>query len=648
MADISKRGADCEEGERGERGERGEKGERGERGKRGASGHDGRDGRDGAAGPTGPTGAGTIVAADDGVALGSFSSINFLGEGVTASDAGGGVLNVAIPGATGPGGIVVDPTPPTLTGNGTAESPLQVINVAATFTTPTEVIRIYANASGSDETGDGSEENPFRMFQRAALQVPLHIQGGLIYVIDITGLGDEVLPPDYMLPVWIGARGLGDGPNVNIQAQHRPASALTEAERTVTSTATSADPITKTITVTDASQNWAPGSLKGLFLSIGDPADPLVSVIHDNTGDTLFLTGNDSDPVIFPPGTVYTITEPSARFITSHTGFAFTGGFRVSGLTWISITGVTFDISEPEATSLYASNSELIIERCVLINAAFDCAPRQYYATSNYHLDNFFESRMYLSRGFIESRGLSTRPFARPAQTGLLIHSGMVLDGVSVQIGTGLTDDVIGGNVVMRGVLIRNSPEDGVKLVTGSASIVGVEVNDSAGNAFSFIGPGKHVMGGVVGSGNAGVGVFVTDGGQVEIVTRLGTGDLEFFPDEEFGGVVVLTSLGAGFPLGEVASAVVVSGAPDPNNNGTFPVLFVIDGDNLVFINPNGSTGAGVSFVVAPVTVTGLLDDQKVGDLPPGPWPPAPFNIVDDYAGVNPNMTGTGARLFNK
>ena len=603
MADFSKRGHGCDTDCDGEGGERGE---RGKRGKRGPRGHDGRDGRDGV-GATGPTGPG---AAD--------------------------------------GGLVLDQTPPTFTGNGTAEAPLQVINVAATFTTPTQVIRIFANANGSDETGDGSEENPFRTFQYAALQVPLHIQGGLIYVIDITGLGDEVLPPGYMLPVWIGARGLGDGPNVNIQAQHRPASALTEAERTVTSTATSADPITKTITVTDASQNWAPGSLKGLFLSIGDPADPLVSVIHDNTSDTLFLTGNDSNPVILPLGVQYTITEPSARFITSQTGFAFTGGFRVSGLTWISITGITFDISEPETTSLYASNSELIIERCVLINAAFDCAPRQYYATSNYHLDNFFESRMYLSRGFIQSQGLSTRPFARPAQTGLLIHSGMVLEGVSVQIGTGLTDEAIGGNVVLRGVLIRNSPEDGVKLVTGSSYIFGVEVNDSAGNAFSFIGPGKHVMGSVVGSGNAGVGVFVTDGAQVEIASRAGTGDLEFFADEEFGGVVVLTSPGAGFPLAELAS-VEISGATDPNNNGPFPVLFVIDSDNLVFINASGSTEAGVSFVVDPVTVTGA-EDQEVGNLGPCEYPPPPFNINDigtpgTCAG---GATGTNARLFNK
>ena len=590
-------------------GESGERGERGKRGKRGPRGHDGRDGRDGV-GATGPTGP-------------------------SAAD----------------GGLVLDTTPPTFTGNGTAEAPLQVINVAATFTSPTQTFFIFANASGSDVTGDGSEENPFQTFQHAALQVPLHVQGGTRYVINITDLGDEVLPPDYMLPVWIGARGLqfgegGFGVNVAIVANQRPASALTEAERTVTSTATSADPITKTLTVTDASQSWAPSSLKGLFLSIGDPADPLISVIHDNTSDTLFLTGNDSDPVILPLGVQYTITEPSARFITSQTEFGFTGGFRVSGLSWIYIAGVAFDIAEPDTTSLYASNSELIIERCVLINAVFDCAPRQYYATSNYHLANFFESRMYLSRGLIQDSG--PQPFARPAQTGLLIHSGMVLDNTSVQINTALTDEVIGGNLVLTGVLIKNAPSDGVRMITGHAYIVGVEVNDSQGNAFSFIGPGKHQMASVVGSGNTGVGVFVTDGGQVEVLMVAGTGDgdLEFFP--EFG-VVVLSKVGAGFRLAETTSTVVITDASDPNNNGTFQVLVEFsDQDNLVFINPIGSTETGVSFVVNPVTVRGAMGAQKVGDLPPGEWPPPPFNIVDDYAGVNPNKTGTGARLFNK
>lgn len=63
MADISKRGPDCDddrEGERGKRGKRGKRGRRGHDGERGHDGHDGKDGHDGhdgATGSTGPVGA---------------------------------------------------------------------------------------------------------------------------------------------------------------------------------------------------------------------------------------------------------------------------------------------------------------------------------------------------------------------------------------------------------------------------------------------------------------------------------------------------------------------------------------------------------------------------------------------------------------
>ena len=215
MADISKRGPDCDDGERGERGERGEKGERGERGERGKRGHDGRDGAAGAAGAagaTGPTGAGTIVAADDGTPLGSFAVLNFLGDGVSVSDAGGGVLNVTIPGATGPGGVVVDPTPPTLAGNGTEASPLQVINVAPQpFASPPEVRTIYVRATGNDGNDGTTPATALRTVQAATLLVPMFIHGGVYYVIDATGLiegGPEILPPNYELPAWKAPRVL--------------------------------------------------------------------------------------------------------------------------------------------------------------------------------------------------------------------------------------------------------------------------------------------------------------------------------------------------------------------------------------------------------------------------------------------------------
>ena len=157
MADINKRAPGCDddcEGERGERGkrgkrghrghdgERGERGERGEQGERGERGEDGRDGdtgqtgpsgptgpaatgstgltgptgptgpSDGPTGPTGPTGPSdgptgptgatgpTIVLQDEGAPVpgAPHDTLNFVGAGVQVTDAGGGVVDIAIPG----------------------------------------------------------------------------------------------------------------------------------------------------------------------------------------------------------------------------------------------------------------------------------------------------------------------------------------------------------------------------------------------------------------------------------------------------------------------------------------------------------------------------------------------------------------------
>lgn len=50
-------------------------------------------------------GAGGVIVEDEGVSLGSFTTLNFAGAGVTATDAGGGVATITIPG--GITGIVV-------------------------------------------------------------------------------------------------------------------------------------------------------------------------------------------------------------------------------------------------------------------------------------------------------------------------------------------------------------------------------------------------------------------------------------------------------------------------------------------------------------------------------------------------------------
>lgn len=66
------------------------------------------------------------------------------------------------------------------------------------FVSPTEEVTIYARSTGSDATGDGTTQaTAYRTFQRALRDVPGLIPGGYVYTVDITGIGTEVLPPDY-------------------------------------------------------------------------------------------------------------------------------------------------------------------------------------------------------------------------------------------------------------------------------------------------------------------------------------------------------------------------------------------------------------------------------------------------------------------
>jgi len=500
----------------------------------------------------------------------------------------------------------------------------------------TTQIVIFANVTGSDATGSGSETNPYLTLQRAVRDVPPFIPPSVQYYIDITNLGDEVLPADYALPAWTGSRAFFDS-NVMIVANQEPLRSLTPTERQVTVTAASANWTTFTIQVTDASKNWTPDSLKGQFLSFGDPFDPLISVIYGNTNDTLFLSGNDGFPDVPGPGSEGTITEPSARF---------QGTLRVNNTADIYIAGIRAeDPSDPEGTGLSAYNSGLVLERSQIIGGTFTNAPRQYYFVSNYGERIFFESRLYFSRSYVKDSG-----FSSPAHVSLNIHSGTILENTQIQPGGSVSDLSGSGSLALLGVLIKGAPDDAVKMFGGIGQIHGAQVEDCNGNAFSFVGPGKYTLASVIGSGNAGVGVFCTDGAQIEGLTVAGTGDkIEFFTDD--GGVIVLTKAGAGFRQGTGSAnrTIVITGAANLANNGTFPVFDVIDGDTLVYGNPLGVTEDPFlgNFVVDPVTVTGVGGDQKVGDLIAAVWPPVPFNRVDVYAGVNPNMTGTGARLFN-
>ena len=177
-------------------------------------------------------------------------------------------------------------------------------------------IFIYARLSGSDETGDGSLANPFRTLQRAIRNVPSHIPAGTIYRVDITGIGLEQLPTEYVFPVFVGAEsspGQFDFTqrffhlftSVNVQADPQlftPAS----GPNVIAAGATIVDPNTDLIAINVPGAGWTPGNLVGKF-AIGAGVATQHSVIWQNTNDTIFLT-RTSTPT-FP----IQIMEPSAQ-----------------------------------------------------------------------------------------------------------------------------------------------------------------------------------------------------------------------------------------------------------------------------------------------------------------------------------------------
>lgn len=107
----------------------------------------------------------------------------------------------------------------------------------AEFTAPAVERVIYARATGSDTAGDGTSiATAYRTVQRAALDVPLTIPGGVYYTINATDLiegGAEILPANYALPPWrssVGLVGLEEGQSargaVELYAELRDVPAL--------------------------------------------------------------------------------------------------------------------------------------------------------------------------------------------------------------------------------------------------------------------------------------------------------------------------------------------------------------------------------------------------------------------------------------
>ena len=547
MADLSKRGPDCGDCD-GEGGERGERGKRGRRGPRGHDGHDGKDGHDGHDGATGPTGP-------------------------------------CCTGATGPtgpnDGIVVDPTPPTLTGNGTEESPLQVINVAPQpFVVSTTTI--YARIFGDDETGDGmSIATAYRTFQRAMLDVPRLIPEGERFFVDITGIGTEILPDGYVIPnQTASAPDLDFGSPyfpfvlaLNIQAEPQPVSLVPASDAVLNGAdfVTSLDPNTGLATLTltgPARASWGVDGLKGKFVvGAGGGFDTGVITSNTTTAIEISIAGG-------APTAPIQIMEPSATLAgDAPPPFLFRGGLSAYGPIGLGLGGIRI----PQAPSgifgaglLMINATSMVAMLCDLENPELDFG---FYILSQcyVHRVGVGGNNTSFHGGVTRITGLLEGPVTLSAMDGFSIQSSVV-DGVSIDP-RDFFDFIASGELGALLVLsteFRNAPA-------------------GTRGAIVFHG-GTGFLGNVNFKGNFSDDVIVFDKGQGYLELESVQGPAADNPG--VAGVGIRTNDGA---YVEVDGATNVAGVAGDVKSGDLPVASygALPQFDITAVGPGGATGTG-------------------------------------------------------
>lgn len=269
-------------------------------------------------------------------------------------------------------------------------------------------LKIYANATGSDATGDGTQAKPYRTFQRAAQDIPRQIAPGNRVIVDVTNLGLEVLPPNYALPSLDSPFGIEFSYVLANAADYYPfttATALEIIAKPKLATlaqgsntlgagnilAVMPDPDTNLMVVQTNQDYGAADSLKGKLVQ--DPVGLRGIIWHNTAGpnSVLYLTIPhmpdefiapvfESPPTGFPPGfpqgfpvpiaPPLQIVEQSAEFQTQKApNSVLRGGFVIAGSGSIGVRGIKIQLA-PAFANPTGFDTEVWGSRTVFLEAA--------------------------------------------------------------------------------------------------------------------------------------------------------------------------------------------------------------------------------------------------------------------------------------
>jgi hypothetical protein len=403
----------------------------------------------------------------------------------------------------------------------------------ATFT-------IFARSSGDDTTGDGTLTNPYRTFQRAIRDVPNIITPGNRYVVDITGIGVEVFPPDYCFPV------IQNGSNLNLdlsdptfivnqgfevratpQPVALPAGEAFIAPGDLASVVVDPDTGLLTITLAAARPSWGVDLLKGKFL-IG--LFPLTDnlVIWSNTTTVIQATcvSFQVGPPLFD---TWVISEPSATFEGSTT--LSTNAINVTQSNNVGLKGIKFVNTDgnPANAALQVSNcGAAILELCDVegLTNFFQIVADLIFCYI--HGKTFTSSNAFVGLGSYFADILSFPEVGADVLLAGCVFQNCPAIGArvdpTVPVGhLSLNDVVFQGGYITAPVVDAGPipvPADGVYVGGGLTTLFFVKIDNCPGNAVTVSdGNGylrmEHVTGSV---GNVGYGVQADDGGTVRIL----------------------------------------------------------------------------------------------------------------------------------
>lgn len=453
-------------------------------------------------------------------------------------------------GATGPTGPAVNEGPPFFPPFPTDPTPV--------------VTTIFANASGSDVTGDGSAANPFQTFARAILNVPDTINPGNKFVVDITGLGTELLPDNYQLPEIISPLPIAtaDDPTtfpfrftapLTIMAQPQLATNIPIGDTQVPAidiVSVVAGPAGLAIlTVNVPRPSWAGDALKGKQF-IGNNSGHASSAIFGSNTTQIFLANQPSQ---VPQTGSYTIVEPSATLETNNPGISG-AAVTVFGSNAIAFNGIHFVCLSPGNSGLAIIGvPQPICDLCVIEGLEVNACVEQVILNAN-----------VISNGFNDLETSSITSF-----TSLWLNAAGYLFSDNSEFVTRRT--VFDGNPQALGPSSAGAAVTIGAIATPSWDFGHTIIKSTADNAIHAIGPSLWCL--------------------QHVVIQGSTGD------------AILAELAASMVLEDVTGG--TGGAGDPANGG---------------FGLNVQNGSVIQVTDDATLVTGTSRDMKVGALAVRTW----------------------------